>query len=228
MLPDVNQYLFKRTPQEIARILASIGRERLATYLSVSASERDALVLYESNAQLSKHIYDLIGGFEVALRNTISTAIIDHYQREDWYRSRKFLMLLARERRTNIADVRKRLKIDRRQERSGRIVAGLTFHFWASLHENKYRDHIWTPYLHRIWPKGENLKKVHKDLLKVRDLRNRIAHHEPIFHEKWHSRVFVINQRFAQLSPEKAAWYEERLQASIAHWQSAVAMPIAD
>ncbi|MBB4955679.1 hypothetical protein H4S14_003766 [Agrobacterium vitis] len=178
--------------------------------------------LYECNAQLSKHIYDLIGGFEVALRNRISSAIIEQYQREDWYRSRKFLMVLARERRANIAEVRKRLKIDQRQERSGRIVAGLTFHFWASLHENKYRDHIWTPYLHRIWPKGENLKKVHKDLLKIRDLRNRIAHHEPIFNEKWHNRVLVIRQRFSQLSPEKAGWYDERLRESISDWQTAV------
>jgi len=114
------------------------------------------------------------------------------------------------------------LKIDQRQERSGRVVAGLTFHFWVSLHENKYRDSIWTPHLHKVWPKGENLKRVHKDLLKIRDLRNRIAHHEPIFNDKWQSRAVVIRQRFLQLSPEKATWYDERFQASISHWQSAV------
>jgi Abi-like protein len=222
MLSDFNQYLFKLTSQETAAILASISRERLTTYLSVCSGERDALTLYECNAQLSKHIYDLVGGFEVALRNRVSSSIIDHYQREDWYRSRIFLMLLAKERRQNIAEVRKRLKIDKRQERSGRVVAGLTFHFWVSLHENKYRDSIWTPHLHRVWPKGENLKRVHKDLLKIRDLRNRIAHHEPIFKDQWHNRVSVICERFSQLSPEKAAWYDARLQASISHWQSAV------
>jgi len=78
MLTDFNQYLFKQTPQEISTIIASIGRERLTTYLSVCGSERDALALYECNAHLSKHIYDLLGGFEVVLRNRVSSSIIDH------------------------------------------------------------------------------------------------------------------------------------------------------
>ena len=124
-------------------------------------------------------------------------------------------MNLTEMHRGNIREVRKRLKAFGQCERPGRVIAGLTFHFWTAMHENKYRDIIWVPHLHKIWPKGENLKQVHKNLLKTRDLRNRIAHHEPIFHESWHMRVDEIWSRFAQISPEKTAWYRSRLNAKV-------------
>lgn len=59
--------------------------------------------------------------------------------------------------------------------------------------------------LRRAWSAGENIKRVHKDLLKIRDLRNRIAHHEPIFAERWRKRADIVWLRLEQLSPEKHA-----------------------
>jgi hypothetical protein len=211
----MDQYLKDISDDQLSLIVSTIGQERLSTYLASTTSLRDALQLYQTNGRLAKHVHEVMGGFEIALRNRISASIASHYAREDWYRCRAFVQHLNAERRKNIREIRARLKSQKQDERSGRIIAGLSLHFWISLHENKYRDSLWTPHLHRIWPKGENLKKVHKDLLKARDLRNRIAHHEPIFQARWHDRIDSIWYRFEQLAPETADWYRCRLKRKI-------------
>lgn len=214
-MPLRNQYLTNLLDRDITTIVEAIGRERLTAYTEVTTTHRDTLALYQVNGQLSKHIHEAISGFEVVLRNKISHSIATYYGREDWYRCRNFKMKVTKTRRDNIQEVRRRLKFDRRDERPGRIIAGLTFHFWVSMHEKKYRDLIWTPHLHKIWPRGENLKRIHKDLFKTRDLRNRIAHHEPIFAHEWHGRVEGMWTRFQQVSPEMYAWYHQRLNTKI-------------
>ena len=96
-----------------------------------------------------------------------------------------------------------------------RIVAELTFHFWVALHERKYRTQFWLPFLRRIWPDGRDPKRVHRDLSKIRDLRNRIAHHEPVFAPKWRTCSELILGRIEQLSPEQHAWISLRVQAEL-------------
>lgn len=214
---SLNQYLSRLPDRDVDAIASAIGPERFATYqVMAGGNTRQALQLYELNARLSAHIYEVLGGLEVALRNAISQSIAAHHKRADWYRCRDFLMRLSKERRTNICDVRHRIRLDGHKEQPGRVIAGLTFHFWVALHENKYRDTIWTPHLYRIWPKGTNIKAVHKDLLKIRDLRNRIAHHEPVFVTRWAGRMEPAWQRFAELAPEKASWYRDRCDNEIA------------
>ncbi len=215
LLSLINQYISKLSDKHVDQLIGTIGRERLTTYFHNTATDREAMALYELNAAISKHVHELISGFEVALRNAVAERVSVHFRRSDWYRHRIFVMQLAPERRANVREVRRRIKHDGRTEREGRIIAGLTFHFWVAMHENKYRDIIWTPFLHRLWPKGENLKILHKDLSRLRDLRNRIAHHEPIFEEKWFSRISTIWLRFEQLSPETKAWFHHRLYNKI-------------
>jgi len=125
-LPLPNQYVSDLSDDEVSYVIEYINEERLTAYLRKTENRREALKLYALNAQLAKHVHELIGGFEVALRNAVSASIIDHYDRSDWYRARSFVMALNSERRANIREVRKRLAAQGRSERSGRIVAGLT------------------------------------------------------------------------------------------------------
>lgn len=212
----LKQYSSGLSDNEVDAIIDTIGRERLTYYLKETATDREALSLYQINGELSKHIHEVIGGFEVALRNRVAKSLSSHNKRADWYRKREFMMKLSEDRRANVREVRARLRADNREERPGRVVAGLTFHFWVSMHEKKYRDLIWTPHLYKLWPPGTNIKIVHKDLTKMRDLRNRIAHHEPIVAEGWHQRVDMLWDRFQQIAPEGSAWYQRRLSGQIA------------
>jgi len=210
-----SQYLTDLPDTAVTELIAAIQRERLTVYLNATATDSEALAFYQFNELVSSQLFGLVAAFEVVLRNKVSNAIIQHFNREDWYRARSFISLLAGERRANLREVRKRLKTQGQKERSGRIVASLTFHFWGALHEGKYRDTLWTPFLRTIWTDGTNVKKLHRDLIKIRDLRNRLAHHEPVFAYKWRKRIPVLWQRLEELSPPKHAWLKDRIGSAL-------------
>ena len=195
--------------------MASISYKRLAVYFAATDSNIEALALYELNTRLSCCLFESISSFEVVLRNAVSEAIIDHFGQENWFHARAFASLLTPERRQNLQDACDKMKEQDRDMESGRIIAELSFHFWTALHEPKYRKTIWTPFLRKIWPDGENIRKVHKDLLKVKELRNRIAHHEPVFAAKWRDRAPLIGQRLHQLSPQHHAWLTHRIEPTL-------------
>ncbi len=64
------------------------------------------------------------------------------------------------------------------------MIAELTFGFWIQLTDRKFEHVLWTPALHKAFaPRKAPKRAVFNQLLEqLRQLRNRIAHHEPIFH----------------------------------------------
>lgn len=63
----------------------------------------------------------------------------------------------------------------------GKVIAELTFGFWRQLTTNAMEKGLWVPYLHNAFPKGTSRKEVDRQIGVVNKLRNRIAHHEPLF-----------------------------------------------
>jgi hypothetical protein len=58
----------------------------------------------------------------------------------------------------------------------------LPFGFWIGLLSNRYHQSLWVPILNKSFPNlNQNRADIHKNLYAVLRLRNRIAHHEPIF-----------------------------------------------
>ncbi len=218
-----SQYLESLDRDSVREIICGINANRLAAYREATASDVEALFLYQLSARLSGLLLETVGGFEIVLRNAAAASIIDHVQREDWYRARAFTRKLDDHRRQNIRDARKRLKNRGRDVDSGRVVAELTFHFWVALHEKKYRREFWIPFLRKIWPDGEDVKKLHRDLLKIRDLRNRIAHHEPVFAPRWRTCSDIVLRRLEQLSPRQHAWLSERIHPELADVSASIA-----
>jgi hypothetical protein len=62
----------------------------------------------------------------------------------------------------------------------GHVVAEFTFGFWRYLTRSSHEKTLWVPYLHRAFPPGTSRKAVDKHVTKLNDLRNRVAHHEPL------------------------------------------------
>jgi len=90
--------------------------------------------------------------------------------------------------RSRVADAKDTLQLVNRPLEPGRIVAELSFGFWERLLAHgppgklNYEMALWRPAIHRAFP-NSRLRRVdvHKRFPGLRDLRNRIAHHEPIF-----------------------------------------------
>jgi hypothetical protein len=98
----------------------------------------------------------------------------------------------------------------------GRLVAELTFGFWTSLLEVRYeRNKVLWPHLlgaqllHPSSPRSMRSRKQLSPLLnRVRYLRNRVFHHEPIWH--WSN---LIQQHTVAL--DLMGWFSPALRATI-------------
>jgi hypothetical protein len=79
----------------------------------------------------------------------------------------------------------------RGQPTTGKVIPELRFVFWQKMFTDRYDVRIWDDHLLRVLPNLDTKKtvtelrqQIYADLEHVRGLRNRIAHHEPIFQRK--------------------------------------------
>lgn len=209
------QYIDKLNDVEIQLLIEILSRERLDSYFNQTHSERDALKLYELNLTLSQLAFELIQSLEVAMRNRISTELQTHFKREDWFKARCFTQKLTADNRADLRRVRERLTAEKKSVNHGRVTAALSFGFWTHLHANRCTDTLWTPAIHKAWPEKSKRKTIHKSLIKTNFLRNRIAHHEPIFSSKWTARFADVSALLEMLSPDKYRWCKHRVEPTI-------------
>ncbi|MBB5154644.1 hypothetical protein [Saccharopolyspora phatthalungensis] len=136
-----------------------------------------AIQLYQRNIDISAAFYHPLHWLEVGLRNAINQRLRDQYSRLDWWvdvpldkhDSRKIENVLE-----NVAS---------RRRTADDIVAQPTFGFWVALLHKRNDRRFWVPSPHKAFPhyKGPRAR-LHDDFYKMRNFRNRIMHHEPIFY----------------------------------------------
>ena len=169
----------------------SLSRERLGTYLYATVGDREgATMLYAWNTAVSAPFYGPLQGLEIALRNAMHRGLAERYG-EAWYDNRD--AALDKGAMERIASARTELARDGHGDDPPRIVAALSFGFWVSLlgpggrigtgRKANYEMTLWRPALRGAFVHRATLtrKEAHRPLNALRTLRNRIAHHEPVF-----------------------------------------------
>ncbi len=196
----------------LAAVVSCLSEERFAEYLHRSAGdEARALELYSYNISLSAELFKCISWLEVALRNALSREMVtqfgsEWYDRQDIGLSIESLRLIANSMRF-LKDRRKAISL-------GRVVAGLTLGFWVKLlapgYKNRYDEFFWRPALHRAFPHARTDPKVPRFVRQavyvplndtILELRNRIAHHEPIYKRDLIDEFSTITQVAGWLDP---------------------------
>jgi hypothetical protein len=166
----------------------------LATYLTATAGDREAaLQLYEWNAQVGAALLHDLGHIEIGLRNAYDTALGRAATRScHWLYSADTVLFppMTRARSGIRVDVNAK---PRRQiadaiaaaggqfAQPGKIIAELGFGFWRYLSSARHEKTLWVPYLHRAFPPGTNRRTVDRRVGRLHEVRNRAAHHEPLF-----------------------------------------------
>jgi len=76
----------------------------------------------------------------------------------------------------------------------GQIVSQTTFHFWKRLFSPEYTDTLWKPCVKKVFP-NKNLKRsdISSALEKVYAIRNRVAHHEPVYGNRLHDVIEALD-----------------------------------
>ena len=210
---------FSYTEEILEELKASLSPERMDTYFKAAGENREkAVLLYTWNTAVSGAFYGPLQGLEVALRNAMHRQLERRYG-PAWYDNPDSGLddgCLGR-----IANVKIKLARDGYTVDPPRMVSALPFGFWVSLlgpggrivgsgRNANYEMTLWRAALRGAFPYCETLKRrhAHKPLDYLRALRNRIAHHEPIFarHLKEdHKRILEVT---GWISPRTRTWIE--------------------
>lgn len=175
------------SPARQERMKQTLTQARLGKYLKASGQDiQRAMRLYVLNTKLSAAIFADLHYTEVVLRNKLDEQLRAGFGHE-WYTNPVFLAVVG----MRCEGILKKAQKDAAKHwikgatlPPGKVIAELTFGFWHTLTDRKYEHRLWVPYLHKAFLPGKPPARAafNMQLEKLRQLRNRIAHHEPIFH----------------------------------------------
>jgi Abi-like protein len=165
-----------------------ITTERMSRYLTAcNANTRKAMTLYRKNLQLSQELFTIISCFEVALRNAIDRKCTGSFG-NDWLKDGAsnggiFDNHQCRHTKQIINDTINKMN----RYNHHKLVAELGFGFWRFMFA-QYQFNATNRILLRVFPSKPistpttqyNHTYIFNQLSQINDIRNRIAHHEPI------------------------------------------------
>lgn len=165
-----------------------LSTERLDAYRQPRDTDTlDPIARYLWNMALCEALYPTLQALEVALRNILHAEISRIYG-PTWYDN--LAVVVLPQGRRSVAEVKAALTQEKKPHDPGRVVAGLTFGFWTSLCNVAYERHLWqrlwrSPTLFPRLPRKHRTRAhVSARMNRVRRLRNRVFHHEPVWHWK--------------------------------------------
>jgi len=157
--------------------------ERMQKYFDIhSPDENLSIKHYNINIQISESFYPVLSIFEIALRNSINRELITLFNTTDWYLK---LQTISGLKNLNKEITRAQRLIAGRGEtiNANKLIAELTLGFWIRLFNAEYEFVLWKD-LRRAFPyclkRDKQRHKISAPLNKIRNLRNRIYHNEPI------------------------------------------------
>lgn len=207
------------TPALAARIKQSLSAARMSTYERAMAHTPDPAVsgleLYAWNADTSAAFLAPLHVCEVVMRNAASEALeIIYGPRWPW--SPGFERSLHNP-TYGYSEKRDLFSARQKQTTTGKVIPELKFVFWQKLFTARNDQRLWTPHLLRVFPNLPATTAVASlraglfaDLEAIRTLRNRIAHHEPIFSRNLTDELAKIESLVNYRSTDTAQWMMSR------------------
>ena len=198
---------FRYTPTNLSALERTVSPERLAPYRAAAGAEpAAALRLYAWNATISAALYVPLQGVEVTLRNALHQQLAQVYG-TTWYTNTATGLTPSETRR--ISQAVANLTRSGKPTSPDRVLTELSFGFWVSLlgHGPAYEMRLWRKALYKAFPHAKlSRRQAHTPLDRLRTLRNRIAHHEPIFGRHLAADYASMLRVIQWISPETAQW----------------------
>lgn len=182
------QAIFAGNEQLANALRGTLSEARFARYLRDSNGDQMlALELYHWNAKLSQCLYLPVQIWEVSLRNKLNVFLCRKYNQSWPYDQQRAVRQLTRSDQNRLQKTISRQRQDRKLANppTDMIVADLAAGFWVSLLTKSYANPFsWHFNIQRVFPHNGALTRdvVSPMCDRILDVRNRIAHHEPIYH----------------------------------------------
>jgi hypothetical protein len=148
-------------------------------YLAACGNDLDqGMRLYSWNIEVSAAMWGGLSVLEVCLRNALNQRLESMTGRADWWNATGLVLHFEQE-----DAIRQALRAAGQTNAPlGQVVSNLMLGFWTSLLANRYHQRLWVPALQGAFPRHRGRRSdLHLRLEQLRRLRNRVAHHEPVF-----------------------------------------------
>jgi hypothetical protein len=188
-----------------------LSADRFVSYDRQAGGDRVAsLRLYEWNTAASAACYATLQAVEIVLRNAINQQLTKLHSAQSlpgsWLDDPTHV--LDPHRLADIADARRRVRRNGRPPTPGRLIPELPFGFWRFLLAGRYEQTLWTPALRHAFPylQPRRRRDIAAPVDRLHQLRNRIAHHEPIHYRDLaadHADMLAV---VAAVCPDTHAW----------------------
>jgi hypothetical protein len=200
-----SQPTFEYSEKQLEWLLHCTSAERMKPYyVRARGDPWVAFHLYVRNTEISAALYGVVQALEVSLRNVIHNRLREDLSSQEWWSS---LPLHDRE-LSDIDDAKKKIADRLQTPTPSQIVAELNFGFWVALFANSYEKQIWVPHTSRVFPGKLSRKTLHERLIWLRDLRNRIAHHETLIRRNPAKDYEDLLETIGWISPTVRKWVE--------------------
>lgn len=169
--------------QFVADLYLPLSQVRLEAYRPAGGDDLAMLTNYFWNIDLAEALVPSLHAVELALRNSVHVALTNRYGTDMWFYEQGHLEPGQLSQFANaLREIGKKSP-----PRAGRLVAELTFGFWVTLLSAPYEQRIWQPdgyaLLAAAFPQASDRsrKQIHDRFNAIRELRNRVFHHEAIW-----------------------------------------------
>ncbi|MES9806557.1 Abi family protein [Streptomyces cinereoruber] len=194
-------------------LVRAMSVERFQPFLAACAGNvAVALRLYAWDAEVSRALYGILRDLEICYRNAVHRQLAGKYRRDDWWNDRR--IRLHRVGQDSIADAREKLRTIHKPDAPCNVVAQLSFGFWVGLFARgegrHYEMQLWNASLQYLFrAHGIRRDELHLKLRELLKLRNRVAHHERVFHLELEDHLAAALTLMGYISPETAALHQK-------------------
>lgn len=196
----------------------AFSESRFNAYLfAMNLDRTGALALYSLNLRVSAELFAWLGFLEVALRNALVRALTPGQMAQDFDPFLAIWADLTPPARASYLNAKQRLINQGKPVTLNGILTELPFSFWRYLTSSRYQNTLWSSHLRfafpGLWP--QRRLAVYEVIERAVLLRNRIAHHEPIFNRHLGQDLAQMQQLIGWISPEALAWAKANLPSEL-------------
>lgn len=207
------------TGLDLGTMQSVLSRPRLTTYeIAAGHDSGRAVDLYRWNAQVASALMFPMHFAEVATRNAVVDALEDVYG-SNWPWEQTFERSLPTP-RNGFNSRRELIQVRQAQPTAGKVVAELKFVFWQKMFTQRFDVRLWDGRLVGLFPNSGMIgdaqlrTRIYADLEVIRRLRNRMAHHEPIFYRNLTQELAQVLDLVELRSTRLGGWVRSHEQVS--------------
>lgn len=174
-------------PTDAAAIQTVLSAPRASTYITAAGGDAaGAMALYGWNARIAAALMLPSHFAEISTRNAVDEALTAVYGPR-WPWNQTLEQSLPSPKGPIYNPQRDLTQTRSREQTAGKVVAELKFSFWQAMFTARHDVRIWDHQILSLFPNATQATakalrgQIRGDLEAIRKLRNRMAHHEPIF-----------------------------------------------